>query len=409
MHALALIYEVRDRPGVRAFKFIQEADLSLELQLVAGPELTSEIEADIRKGILVRMGDGAQLVIRRVSDIPPGEVREVSLRCIAEQRLHDEGIATAAVSAIAHAYPGTRAGRLLILIYHRVRPRPDPMFPGEVDADRFDWQMSLLRRYCRPMALRDAVARPARRFVAAAFSCGDVRRWLRRQRNCSTADSPAARDSRNVLHRTRFPRRWTNVERFDHRGCATGARGSPDLADFGHGVVALGADAARGRVAEAIIGKVKHLAPQIRLDHVNQLCSRIGVDLPGRPDDDNRPSAAARQRRPGDRRAYDDASDPQDAIGRGGQGRNPAEPSSTRANRSADRSGVRFSERSVRGTITPGAIAIWCEISVSSSLVDDAGCVVPNSDLYQLPRFTPWDQASPRWFARLMLAFRAAA
>jgi phenylacetate-CoA ligase len=86
MHALALIYEVRDRPGVRAFKFIQEADLSLELQLVAGPELTPEIEAGIRKGILVRMGDGAQLVIRRVAEIPPeksGKYRYVVSRATA--------------------------------------------------------------------------------------------------------------------------------------------------------------------------------------------------------------------------------------------------------------------------------------------------------------------------------------
>jgi phenylacetate-CoA ligase len=86
MHALALIYEVRDRPGVRAFKFIQETDLSLELQLVAGPELTSEIEAQIRRGILVRMGDDVQLVIRRVSDILPeksGKYRYVVSRATA--------------------------------------------------------------------------------------------------------------------------------------------------------------------------------------------------------------------------------------------------------------------------------------------------------------------------------------
>lgn len=71
MHALALIYEVRDKPGVRAFKFTQEADYSLELQLVAGPELTTEVEADIRAGILRRMGDDAALTIRRVAKIPP--------------------------------------------------------------------------------------------------------------------------------------------------------------------------------------------------------------------------------------------------------------------------------------------------------------------------------------------------
>lgn len=71
MHALALIYEVRDRPGVKAFKFVQEADLSLELQLVAGPELTPNLEEAIRQGVLVRMGEGTRLAIRRVAEISP--------------------------------------------------------------------------------------------------------------------------------------------------------------------------------------------------------------------------------------------------------------------------------------------------------------------------------------------------
>jgi phenylacetate-CoA ligase len=71
MHALALIYEVRDKPGVRAFKFIQAEDLSLELLLVSGPELTPAIESTIRDGLLRRMGEGTRLEIRRVTDIPP--------------------------------------------------------------------------------------------------------------------------------------------------------------------------------------------------------------------------------------------------------------------------------------------------------------------------------------------------
>jgi len=71
MHALALIYEVRDKPGVRSFKFIQDADLSLELLIVGGPELTPEVEAQIRGGLLKRMGPGTVLSIRRVNEIPP--------------------------------------------------------------------------------------------------------------------------------------------------------------------------------------------------------------------------------------------------------------------------------------------------------------------------------------------------
>ena len=57
------------------------------------------------------------------------------------------------------------------------------MFPGEVDAERFDWQMALLRKYCYPRQspLRDGVA--CARQPSATRGGGDVRRRLRRQRN----------------------------------------------------------------------------------------------------------------------------------------------------------------------------------------------------------------------------------
>ena len=71
MHALALIYEVREKPGVRAFKFIQSQDLSLELLLVADERCTAAVENQIRAGLLARLGEASVLAIRRVSDIPP--------------------------------------------------------------------------------------------------------------------------------------------------------------------------------------------------------------------------------------------------------------------------------------------------------------------------------------------------
>jgi phenylacetate-CoA ligase len=89
MHALALIYEVRDKPGVKAFKFMQAEDLSLELQIVSGSELTAEVEQSIEAGILRRMGAGTRLTIRRVDDIPPeksGKYRYVVSKAAAPVR-----------------------------------------------------------------------------------------------------------------------------------------------------------------------------------------------------------------------------------------------------------------------------------------------------------------------------------
>jgi phenylacetate-CoA ligase len=69
MHALALIYEVRDKPGVQAFKFIQSEDLAIELQLVAGPALTAEHEAQILADLRRRLGMDAVVRIAKVERI----------------------------------------------------------------------------------------------------------------------------------------------------------------------------------------------------------------------------------------------------------------------------------------------------------------------------------------------------
>lgn len=47
--------------------------------------------------------------------------------------------------------------RLSILIYHRVLREPDPLFPAEVDAARFDAQMNLLARMFNILPMTEAV------------------------------------------------------------------------------------------------------------------------------------------------------------------------------------------------------------------------------------------------------------
>jgi phenylacetate-CoA ligase len=93
MHALALIYEVRDRPGVRAFKFIQAEDLSLRLLLVADAALTAAVQEQIRQGLLARMGARSVINIEVVEDIPPersGKYRYVVSHAIGDT-LRDRG------------------------------------------------------------------------------------------------------------------------------------------------------------------------------------------------------------------------------------------------------------------------------------------------------------------------------
>ena len=53
--------------------------------------------------------------------------------------------------------PGGLHSRLSILIYHRVPPRPDPLFPEEGDAEVFDCQMGQLAACFNVIPLLDAV------------------------------------------------------------------------------------------------------------------------------------------------------------------------------------------------------------------------------------------------------------
>lgn len=47
--------------------------------------------------------------------------------------------------------------KLSIVIYHQVMKEHDPMRPSEPDADRFRWQMALLKKYFTPLALPEAI------------------------------------------------------------------------------------------------------------------------------------------------------------------------------------------------------------------------------------------------------------
>jgi peptidoglycan/xylan/chitin deacetylase (PgdA/CDA1 family) len=60
---------------------------------------------------------------------------------------------------------------LSILIYHRVLARPDPLFPGEVDAALFERQLRLVKRFYAPLPLAEAVQRLQDGSLPARAAC----------------------------------------------------------------------------------------------------------------------------------------------------------------------------------------------------------------------------------------------
>jgi phenylacetate-coenzyme A ligase PaaK-like adenylate-forming protein len=91
MHALALIYVVRELVGIERFKIIQETRTHTRVLVVPGPGFGPDIARSIESGIGRRLGPGVRVEVEPVADIPAersGKFRQVVSR-ITEGRKPD--------------------------------------------------------------------------------------------------------------------------------------------------------------------------------------------------------------------------------------------------------------------------------------------------------------------------------
>ncbi|MDP2005219.1 MAG: AMP-binding protein [Rubrivivax sp.] len=71
MHGLALVYILRDLPGLQSFKVVQHSLLRVEVQLVPGPGFDPGCEAAIVEGFRRRLGAPVEVDVRCVDAIAP--------------------------------------------------------------------------------------------------------------------------------------------------------------------------------------------------------------------------------------------------------------------------------------------------------------------------------------------------
>jgi phenylacetate-CoA ligase len=71
MHGLALIYIVRDLPGVKQFKIVQESLELTRVLLVTDERFGAESIAMIEQGFKSRLGQEVGILVEKVSEIPP--------------------------------------------------------------------------------------------------------------------------------------------------------------------------------------------------------------------------------------------------------------------------------------------------------------------------------------------------
>ncbi len=86
MHGLALVYVVRDLPGIAKFKIVQESVDHTRVLLVVDADFDRAIAQKIRTGMAQRLGSGVRIEVEFVDDIPPeasGKYRYVISKAIA--------------------------------------------------------------------------------------------------------------------------------------------------------------------------------------------------------------------------------------------------------------------------------------------------------------------------------------
>jgi peptidoglycan/xylan/chitin deacetylase (PgdA/CDA1 family) len=313
--------------------------------------------------------------------------------------------------ALSRLSPAGPRARLSILIFHRVLPRPDPLYPDEPDAARFDALCAWLRTWFNVLPLDEAVRRLGEgalpeRAAAITFDDGYA--------DNRTVAMPILQ--RHGLSATFFVATdfldggimWNDVVAEGLRGAAAGPL---DLSPLGHGLgpVELGDAASRRAAIDGVVRAVKHLPPRQRAEAVAGV-ARLARLQP--PTDLMMSSAQVRELRAGGM-----------LVG----AHTGSHPILATLPREAAHDEVRRS-KSVLEALLDERVALFAypngkpgtdygpeAVDVVRGLGFDAavstcwGAADAQADRFQLPRFTPWDRTPLRFAGRMARNLMAAA
>lgn len=164
--------------------------------------------------------------------------------------------------------------KLLIMIYHRVLDEPDFMRPGEVDKEKFTWQMQLLAEYFNVLPLPEALERMQ----------SDT---LPPRAVCITFDDGYADNYTNALpilqqfdlNATFFiasgfldgGRMWNDTVIESVRNLSASVL---DLTQQGLGIFEIASETQKCQAAQQIIQKIKHMDFAERAQHVDAIAEK---------------------------------------------------------------------------------------------------------------------------------------
>jgi peptidoglycan/xylan/chitin deacetylase (PgdA/CDA1 family) len=308
--------------------------------------------------------------------------------------------------------PAGSNARLSVCIFHRVLARPDPLFPDEVDAARFDQLLGWLAGWFNVLPLDEAARRlrdgslPARA-AALSFDDGyadnhDVALPLLRKHGlpCSFFIATGFLDGGRMWNDTLIESvRLSALATLDLRGLVDG-RGE----DLGQHV--LGDDIARRAALGRLIERVKYLPPERRVTCVEAIAGRAEVQP---PTDLMMSSAQVRALRAAGMQigahtvnhpilATLDAQRAADEIGRSRDALQAL---------LGEKVGLFAYPNGKPGTdyLPDVHPAIVRELGFDAAVSTRWAAARRTDDVFQIPRFTPWDRSQLKFGLRLLRNF----
>lgn len=313
-------------------------------------------------------------------------------------------------AALSLVSPGGPRAQLTILIFHRVLARPDPLLPDLPDKVQFDWQMSLLARHFNVLPLAEA----GRRLQDGS---------LPTRAACITFDDgyrDNLTEAQPILARHGLPATFFVATGFLDGGRMFNdtlielVRGLPtgpiDLSALGLAVPQIHNDDDRKALIKALIGHFKYLPMAERQQAVDALAARYAVTL---PDDLMLSTDELRKlhRSPGVEIGGHTCNHPilaslppEQAMAEIRDGKAALEDKLGAAIRLFAYPNGR-PEKDYRAEHVEMVKACGFELAVSTT----PAAANRRSDLWQLPRFTPWDKTPARFGLRMLRTLAHAA
>jgi peptidoglycan/xylan/chitin deacetylase (PgdA/CDA1 family) len=296
--------------------------------------------------------------------------------------------------------PGGNSG-LSIFIYHRVLPHKDPLFPAEVDHADFDCDLHRIKSMFNVIPLLDAVRRTAEGTLPPRAACITF--------DDGYADN--AEVALPILQRHGVPATFFVATGFLNGGRMWNdsvielIRRAPDgILDFGMlglGVHAVTSLDERRKAITSLIGQLKYLPIGERLDQVNRMIDATRTSL---PDNLMMTSAQVVQLHKA-------------GMGIGGHTVNhPILASVTAVTARAEIASGKLALEAMIGATVPlfaypngkpdadyraEHVKMVRELGFEGAVSTAWGACKGTPDVFQLPRFSPWDRTALRFAARM--------